>query len=78
MAERFSFTKKVIDDLPVTRAGKRSYFYGSGGPQLVNGLLIAVTDSGAKSFQVYRKVNGKPVRVTLGRYPDMTIEQARR
>jgi len=32
---------------------------------------------GSKSFKVYRKFNDKPVRVTLGKYPEMTIEQAR-
>jgi integrase len=26
---------------------------------------------------VYRKINGKPERITLGRYPDLSIEQAR-
>lgn len=37
-----------------------------------------VTDQGTKSFKVYRKFNGKPVRVTLGKYPEMTIENARK
>ena len=36
-----------------------------------------LTDQGTKSFKVYRKFNGKPVRVTLGKYPEMTIENAR-
>lgn len=78
MAERFNFTKKAVEDLPASETGKRAYFYDGGGAQSVNGLLIAVTGSGVKSFQVYRKVGTKPVRVTLGRFPDMTIEQARR
>ncbi len=34
-------------------------------------------NSGYKSFVVYRKINGKPERITLGRYPDLSIEQAR-
>src|SRR5688572_28967090 len=36
-----------------------------------------VTAQGSKSFKVYRKFNDKPVRVTLGKYPGMTVEQAR-
>lgn len=32
---------------------------------------------GTKSFVLYRKVDKRPVRLTLGRFPDMTIEQAR-
>ncbi|MDQ3796472.1 MAG: Arm DNA-binding domain-containing protein [Pseudomonadota bacterium] len=38
---------------------------------------MRVAHTGAKSFAVDRKVNGKPQRVRLGRYPDMTIEQVR-
>jgi integrase len=41
------------------------------------GLLVRVTDKGVKSFTVYRRINGRPQRVKLGRYPDMSIEQAR-
>lgn len=44
----------------------------------INGLELMVTDQGTKSFKVYRKFNGKPVRVTLGKYPEMTIENARK
>ncbi len=44
----------------------------------IRGLLIRITSNGTKSFTVYRRVNGKPQRVKLGRYPDMSIEQARR
>ena len=39
---------------------------------------MSVTSGGTKSFLVYRKLNGQPIRVTLGRFPDMKIEQARR
>jgi integrase len=68
-----ALTKKTIDDFPAPEAG-RSFIADTRVP----GLLVQVTPNGTKSFQVYRKANGKPVRVTLGRYPDMTIEQARR
>lgn len=32
------------------------------------GLVLDVQAGGTKTFQVYRKVNGKPTRVTLGRF----------
>ena len=44
---------------------------------VVNGLRLRVTSSGSKSFCVSRKRDGKFYRVTLGKFPDMTIEQAR-
>ena len=55
-------------------AGKRFYVYDT----KVRGLELMVTPQGTKSFKVYRKFNNKPIRVTLGKYPEMTIENARR
>ena len=68
-----NFTKKTLESLPLPLAGKRLYFYDT----KVRGLELMVTDQGSKSFKVYRKYNGKPVRVTLGKYPEMTVEKAR-
>lgn len=72
-SNKFNFTKVAIDALPFPAKGKRAYYYDI----KTRGLGISITSSGAKSFIVYRKVNGKPERITLGRYPDMSIEQAR-
>ncbi|HUX78488.1 MAG TPA: tyrosine-type recombinase/integrase [Alphaproteobacteria bacterium] len=69
----FNFTKKSLDALSWPEKGKRLYVYDT----RVRGLELMMTDQGTKSFKVYRKFNDKPVRVTLGKYPDMTIEQAR-
>ena len=69
----FNFTKKVLDVIELPTNGKRYYFYDT----KVKGLELMVTEQGTKSFKVYRKFNGKPVRVTLGKYPEMTIENAR-
>jgi integrase len=73
MSDRISFTKKELEALPVPEKG-RTYVHDT----KVNGLVLQITPTGTRSFQAYRKINGKPVRVTLGRYPDMTIEQARK
>lgn len=69
----FNFTKKSLDALQLPGPAKRLYMYDT----RVRGLELMVTEQGTKSFKVYRKLNDKPVRVTLGKYPDMTIEQAR-
>jgi integrase len=41
------------------------------------GLQLRITAKGAKSFVWYRKVNGKPRRITLGAYPALTAADAR-
>lgn len=73
---RFNFTKAALQALPPAAPGGRSYFHDTA----VGGLLVAVTARGAKSFQFYRRVNGRPERITLGRFDEkgLTIEQARK
>lgn len=78
IAERLNFTKKALEELSPAAAGKHDYYHDANGPQSVKGLLLIVTSSGVKTFQVYRKMSNKPVRVTLGHFPDITIEQARK
>lgn len=71
--EKINFTIANIDSLPSPQTG-RSYVHDLG----VNGLVLSITPKGTKSYLVYRKLKNKPLRVTLGRFPDMKIEQARR
>jgi integrase len=71
--KRFGFTKKLLDKLTSPTNGQRAYFYDS----TTRGLTIAVSPAGKKSFVLYRKVAGRPERITIGPYPDLTIEQAR-
>lgn len=72
---RINFTKAAIDSLPTPEAGKRSEYYDT----KVSGLRLRITPNGIKTFSVRKRVkHGEPERVTLGRYPDLTIEQARR
>ncbi|MGL5717197.1 MAG: tyrosine-type recombinase/integrase [Paraclostridium sp.] len=73
MQKNINFIKKTLDSLKLPDKNKRHYFYDT----KIKGLELMVTDQGTKSFKVYRKFNGKPVRVTLGKYPEMTIENAR-
>jgi integrase len=75
MSSKFNFTQRVLNALPAPAAGKRAYHYDDKTPA----LGIAVTDAGTKSFIHYRWIKGRgPERITLGRYPAMTIEQARK
>lgn len=74
MQNKFNFTKQNLAILAPAEKGKRVYVYD----KRINGLGLSVTAAGTKSFIVYRKVNNKPMRVTLGRFPDMTLDQARR
>jgi integrase len=69
----FNFTKKSIDALPLPSFNKRLYFYDSKVP----GLELIVTCQGTKSFKVYRRFGNTPVRVSIGKYTQMTIEEAR-
>src|SRR4051794_2323306 len=45
---------------------------------LVHGFALKVEPSGAKVWVVQKSQRGRSVRVTIGCYPDLTVEQARR
>lgn len=71
----FNFTKANLDALPVPASGQRVVYHDA----KAKGLQVRVTSTGVKTFSVRRRIKGGEVeRVTLGRYPEMTIEQARR
>ncbi len=75
MNNSLNFTKEALQNLPTPEAGKRAVYLDA----KTTGLQIRVTDTGAKTFSVYRRTKGgKPERITLGRFPAMTIEQARK
>ena len=67
-------TKRAVASLPPAPEGKRVFHRDTETP----GLGVRVTDNGTKTFAVYRKVQGRPQRIALGRFPAMTVEQARR
>ena len=74
MSNRISFTKKVLDKLPLPPVGKRVDYFDTS----TNHLTLRVSHVGTKAFVLYRKIDGVAERLTLGRYPTMTIDQARR
>jgi len=70
---KFSFNLAVLKKLPSPEKGKRAYYYDN----KVAGLGLAITPAGRKTFIVYRKIAGKPERITLGYFPDISINDAR-
>lgn len=73
-SNRINFTKHSLDSLPLPSfEEKRKYYYDA----KMRGLTIAVFSSGVKTFVLYRKIQNRPERISIGRYPDLTIEQAR-
>lgn len=75
MENKINFTKAIIDSLSIPESGKRDTYHDI----KTSGLQLRITSTGVKTFSVYRRIKrGEPERITLGRYPDMTIEQARR
>jgi integrase len=75
MSNRFSFTKPLLESLPTPEARERAVYHDTHKDSA--GLQLRVTAS-AKAFFVQKRIDGVPQRVTLGQFPDMTIEQARK
>lgn len=75
MTQRINFTRAALDALPLPPEGKRMQIHDT----RVKGLQLRITSQGVKTFVVFRRIKGgRPQRVTLGRYPTLTIDQARR
>ena len=72
--EEICLTKLSIDQLEVAPDGKRRYVYDS----KESGLLVQITGTGRKTFQLYKKHMGSPIRVTIGTFPQYSVEQARK
>ena len=73
-------TKSSVDRLPTPSPGpngeRSQTFYRDGELRCFG---VRVTSHGQKSFIVEKRINGKPRRLTLGRYGDeLTVEQARK
>jgi integrase len=74
MTTIINFTKANLDALSAPTTGRVEYQDAK-----TPGLKIRVTANSIKTFCVLKRVRGgSPLRTTLGRFPEMTIEQARR
>lgn len=70
---RINFTKAKIQAL-TSGSKKRVWFYDTA----EKGLMVQVTETGAKSFYLYKKVNRVPEKMFIGVFPDTTVEMARK
>lgn len=67
-SERINFTRATLGAVPLPTTG-RVYIRD----EQARFLIVDVQSSGTKTFQVYRKVNGKPTRIVLGKFnPTLT------
>ena len=75
MAQTIRFTKTAIEAIQPAATGKRDEYIDD----RIDALRLRVSATGAKSFCVLKRLkNRKLERVTLGSFPEMTVEQARR
>lgn len=72
-SNRINFTKRALEALPSAPAGKRIDYHDT----KTQGLTLRVSASGTKTFSFFRRIDGKLERVTLGKFPAVTVEQAR-
>lgn len=72
MSEAFIFTEARVRDLQPATA---QVDYAD---TKARGLRVRVYASGERSFLLYRRVQGRPERVFIGRWPGVTVEQARK
>ena len=68
-----NFTVAVISNLPAPNKGIAVYK-----DKRLEALSLYVTSKGAKTFFVRKRIKGRDERLTIGRFPSVTIEQARK
>ena len=66
-------TKRAVDSTPIPAKG-----YALVWDDELKGFGLRVTSSGVKSFILQKRIHGKDHRITLGRYGEITTEQARK
>jgi len=69
---RIKFTKREIEAIPIPE-GKLVEYQDTE----LNVLRLRVTPGGVKSFSVVKYQRGEFIRATLGRFPAVTVDQAR-
>jgi len=69
MADNFNFTQQRIEKLPIPEKDRKDYYDTE-----VSKWICRVSASGNKSFCVLKRMTtGKLQRVTLGKWPDMSV-----
>lgn len=73
LALPLKITKSYVDRLSTPATGQAFVRDAE-----LKGFAVRITASGAKSFILEKRIDGKVKRLTLGRYPELTVEQARK
>lgn len=73
-SHHLNFTKAALSKAPAAKKGTKDYYYD----EREKGLMMAVTGAGTKTFYLYKRIEGRPERLMLGRFPDISIENARK
>jgi integrase len=68
-----NLTKTTIERLPSPETGYQIHW-----DEKLAGFGVRITPTGAKSFIFQKRINGKEKRITIGRYGELTAEQARK
>ena len=71
--EKLKLTKRTIDSIPSPAGDERVVIHDTE----VKGFSIRIS-RGARTFYLYRWIGGRPQRIRLGGYPELTPEAARR
>jgi len=74
MPRRIKFTVEAIHRLKCPADKSQAWIYDTHAPA----LALFMGQGGSKTFYVYRKVKGRPQRIKLGRFGDISVEQARK
>lgn len=75
MNTHFNFTKPKLEALPRPQSGKRIIYHDT--HKNSSGLQLRQSCS-TKTFFIQRRIDGKPERVTIGLFPDVSIENGRK
>ncbi len=72
---KFKFTDERLRKIEPAEVGKRAFYYDDD----TKGLRLAVTDKGTKTFQfqAWSPVKQRPIGQTLGKSPEMPLQEAR-
>jgi integrase len=70
---RLNFTKKALEGLEPSPTKRLVYH-----DEHTDGLCLRVEPSGNKSFVWFRKINGRPTFQHIGKFPDLSVENARK
>ena len=70
---KFNFTIANITSLKLPLKGTKTFYDAR-----ERGLTLIVSYGGSKTFYLYKKIDGRPERIKIGRFPDVSVEQARK